>query len=169
MLDRFEQFSYSISNIHRHIIKIEREEMEKYGLRGSYVQYLVAMTRFPEGITSAKLSEICDKDKAAISRVVTEMEGRGLVTRETDKNNLYRAKLILTEEGKKAAEYVCERAEKAVTAAGMGLGDEERKIFYGALAIYEANLRRISRDGIPERGIQKVSIMNTDGKDQNER
>ena len=155
MLDRFEQFSYSISNIYRHIMKIERDEMEKYGLRGSYVHYLVAMSHFPEGITSTKLSEICDKDKAAISRVITEMETRGLVTRETEKNNLYRAKLMLTEEGKKATEYVCERAEKAVTAAGMGLGDDDRKIFYGALAIFEANLRRISRDGIPERLSQR--------------
>lgn len=151
MLDRFEQFAYSISNIYRHIIKIERDEMEKYGLRGSYVQYLITMMRFPEGITSTILSEICDKDKAAISRIVAEMESRGLVTRETNKNNMYRAKLMLTEEGKKAAKFVCERAEKAVTAAGMGLGDDDRKIFYGALAIFEANLRRISRDGIPER------------------
>ena len=152
MLDRFEQFSYSISNIYRHVMKIEREEMEKYGLRGSYVQYLVAMTHFPEGITSSKLSEICDKDKAAISRIVAEMEGRGLIARETEKANYYRAKLVLTEEGRRAAHYVCDRAEKAVTAAGMGLGEEERKIFYGVLAIFEANLRRISREGIPERG-----------------
>ena len=155
MLDRFEQFSYSISNIYKHIMKIERDEMEKYGLRGSYVQYLIAMTRFPEGITSSKLSEICDKDKAAISRIVVEMENRGLVTRETDKNNLYRAKLVLTDEGKNAAQFVCDRAEKAVTAAGLGLGDDDRKIFYGALAIFEANLRRISRDGIPERSTAK--------------
>ena len=151
MLDRFEQFSYSISNIYKHIMKIEREEMEKYGLRGSYVQYLLAMTHFPEGLTASKLSDICDKDKAAISRVIAEMEERGLVIRESDKNNSYRAKLILTEEGQKAAEYVCERAEKAVTAAGMGLGDDDRKHFYGILAIFEANLRRISRDGLPDK------------------
>ena len=151
MLDRFEQFSYSISNIYRHIMKIEREEMEKYGLRGSYAQYLVTMTRFPEGITSSKLSEICDRDKAAISRIVSEMENKGLIRRESDKGNLYRAKLVLTEEGEKAAGFVCERAEKAVNAAGRGLGDDDRKIFYGSLAIIEANLRRISREGIPDR------------------
>lgn len=151
MLDRFEHFSYSISNIYKHIIKIERDEMEKYGLRASYVQYLITMSRYPEGITSAKLSEICEKDKAAISRIVCEMEERGLVMRESDKNNLYRARLVLTDEGKRAADYVCDRAEKAVNAAGQGLSDEDRKIFYGALAIFEANLRRISRSGIPER------------------
>ena len=151
MLDRFEHFSYSISNIYKHIIKIERDEMEKYGLRASYVQYLITMSRFPEGITSSQLSEICEKDKAAISRIVAEMEEKGLVTRESDKNNMYRAKLLLTDEGKKASDFVCERAEKAVNIAGMGLSEEDRKIFYGALAIFEANLRRISRDGLPER------------------
>ena len=157
MLDRFEHFSYSISNIYRHIIKIERDEMEKYGLRASYVQYLIAMSRFPEGITASKLCEICEKDKAAISRIVAEMESKGLVTRESDKNNMYRARLVLTEEGVKAAEHVCERAEQAVNAAGQGLAEEDRKIFYGVLAIFEANLRRISRDGIPERSMPRHS------------
>jgi DNA-binding MarR family transcriptional regulator len=155
MLDRFEQFSYSISNIYRHIMKIEREEMEKYGLRGSYAQYLVTMSHYPEGLTSSNLCEICDRDKAAISRIVSEMEKKGLITRQTNRENYYRAKLILTNEGKKAAGFVAERAEKAVNAAGIGLGDDERKIFYGALAIIEANLRRISREGIPDRSIQE--------------
>ena len=79
------------------------------------------------------------------------MENKGLIRRESDKGNLYRAKLVLTEEGEKAAGFVCERAEKAVNAAGRGLGDDDRKIFYGSLAIIEANLRRISREGIPDR------------------
>ena len=155
MLDRFEHFSYSISNIYRHIMKIEREEMEKYGLRGSYVQYLIAMKRFPEGMTSAKLCDVCDKDKAAISRIVSEMESKGLIRRESDKSNMYRAKLVLTEEGNKAADYVCERAEKAVLAAGKGLSEDDRRIFYGVLAIFEANLRRISREGIPEKSLKR--------------
>ena len=152
MLDRFEHFSYSISNIYRHIVKIEREEMEKYGLRGSYVQYLLAMKRYPEGVTSTQLCEICDKDKAAISRVIAEMESKGLVKRESEKNILYRAKLVLTEEGNNAANYVCQRAEKAVAEAGRGLDENDRKIFYGVLAIFEANLRRICRDGINDKG-----------------
>ena len=155
MLERFEQFSYSIHNIYKHINKIERDEMEKYGLRGSYAQYLVIMSRFPDGITSSKLSEICDKDKAAISRIVAEMEEKGLIFRKTDKDNLYRARLILTEDGVKAADYVCDKAMRAVALAGGNLGDEERRIMYGALAIIETNLKRISRDGIPTRQGEK--------------
>lgn len=155
MLDRFEQFSYSIHNIYKYITKIERDVMEHYGLRGAYAQYLVIMSRFPEGVTSSKLSEICDKDKAAISRIVSEMESKGLLIRKTDKDNLYRAKLVLTEEGHAAAEYVCDKAMRAVALAGGNLGDEERRIMYGALAIIETNLRRISRDGIPDKAYKK--------------
>lgn len=151
MLERFEMFTYSVHNIYKYIMQIERDEMEKYGLRGSYAQYLVIMARFPEGITSSKLSEICDKDKAAISRIVAEMESKCLLTRKTDKENLYRAKLVLTDNGHAAADHVCDKAMRAVSLAGGNLGDEERRIMYGALAIIETNLRRISREGIPDR------------------
>ena len=148
MLDRFEQFSYSISNIYKHIMKIERDEMEKYGLRGSYVQYLIAMTRFPEGITSSKLSEICDKDKAAVSRAAAEMEQKGLLVREG--KNQYRSLLKLTDEGRRAAEFVCSRAEIAVREAGKGLTDEVRATFYAGLELIASNLQLICKEGIAE-------------------
>ena len=50
MISRFEQFSFTISNIYRSIQKIEREEMDRYGLKGVYAQYLVALKRFPQGL-----------------------------------------------------------------------------------------------------------------------
>jgi len=79
MIDRFEQFVSYISAIHRDIQKIERDQMVKYGLKGAYAQYLVAMDHYPEGITAAKLCEVCDIDKAAVSRVLSEMEKKKLV------------------------------------------------------------------------------------------
>ena len=81
MVSRFEHFSSSISCIYRYIQKIERIEMEKYGLKGPYAQCLLAMRRYPEGITAARLCEVCDKDKAAVSRMVAELEEKGLITR----------------------------------------------------------------------------------------
>ena len=74
MLDRFEQFTAAISTIHRFVQKIERDEMEKYGLKGASAQYLLAMARYPEGITAAALCDVCDRDKAAVSRILSEME-----------------------------------------------------------------------------------------------
>ena len=94
MIGRYQQFSYIVSVINRQIQKIERDEMEKYGYKGAFAQYLMAMRRNPNGVTSAQLSEMCDKDKAAVSRVITEMIEKGLVVRKRANEKLYRAKLI---------------------------------------------------------------------------
>lgn len=150
MVQRFEQFSAAIFRIYRDVVRIEREEMEKYGLKGSLAQYLSILTRFPEGITAARLCEICDKDKAAVSRAVAEMEQKGLLRRDNAGDNGYRALLKLTEAGRQAAGFVHCRAQQAVEAAGQGLTDEHRAIFYKTLGQIADNLHRISQEGIPE-------------------
>lgn len=150
MLSRYEQFSFLISGLYRDIQKIERDEMVKCGYKGAYAQYLVAMNRYPDGVTSAQLCEICDKDKAAISRVVAEMEEKGLAQRVTDKDTMYRARICLTEEGKRAAAFVSRRAQAAVEAAGRGLTEENRTIFYATLGRIAGNLQEISKSGIPQ-------------------
>lgn len=147
--NRFEQFSYVISGINRYIQKIERDEMVKYGYKGAYAQYLMAIRRFPDGITSAKLCEICDKDKAAVSRVVAEMAEKGLITRESRSERRYNAPIRLTETGQQLAAYVDERACAAIDAVGSDMTDEDRRAFYATLDFIAAKLQTISKEGIP--------------------
>jgi len=149
LISRFEMFSVAISNIYRSIQKIEREEMDRYGLKGGYAQYLVALDRFPEGLTSAKLCEICDVDKAAVSRSVAEMERLGLLERDTSNVTGYRAKIVLTEKGSKLAAYINQRAQQAVDVAGCDLNETEQKVLYASLVSISARLQEISREGIP--------------------
>ena len=104
MIERYEQLSYYIYSIYKSIQKIAKEEMEKHGLRGAYAHYLVALCRHPEGLTSARLCEKCDKDKAATSRFVAEMEEKELIYREGGSFSMYKAKLILTPKGKEIAD-----------------------------------------------------------------
>ena len=148
-MNRFEQFSYVISGINRHIQKIERDEMIKYGYKGAFAQYLVVLRRYPDGITSAKLCEICDKDKAAISRVLTEMQEKGLILRESQSDHRYNALIKLTEEGLKAASYVDERAQAAIEAVGNEMTDENRAAFYATLDFIASKLQTISKEGLP--------------------
>ncbi len=150
MISRYEQFANAISGIYRSIQKIERDEMVKYGYKGAYAQYLAAMYRHSEGVTSVQLCEICDKDKAAVSRMVAEMEEKKLIIRESENDNFYRAKLRLTESGEKAAEYVCKRALAAVDAGGKGLSDESRQALYDTLDLIASNLTAVCRDGLPD-------------------
>ena len=143
MVDRFEQFSALISVAFRQIQKLERAEMEKYGLKGAFAQYLRILTRHPNGITAAKLVESCDRDKAAISRVVAEMEEKGLVKRISDGAHQYRAVIMLTAEGQRAADYVAERATEIVAKAVEGLTDEARSVMYASLELISFNLQKL--------------------------
>ena len=150
MIDRFEQFSSAMSGINQCILKLQREEMEKYGLKGVYAQYLSVLSHYPDGLTSAQLCECCDKDKAAISRVVTELERRGLAGRVGTTGTTYRAPVKLTEKGREVAAFVRRRAELAVNAASCGLSDENRAVMYQSLEIIAKNLQTLNEEGIPE-------------------
>ncbi|MBE6552079.1 MAG: MarR family transcriptional regulator [Ruminococcaceae bacterium] len=147
MKNRYEQFSTVISGIYRCISKIERTEMEKLGYKGSYAQYLVTLLKNENGVTSTALGEICDKDKAAISRTVSEMEEAGLITRvsvsEASRN--YRARLVLTEKGKKIADMVQKKSQEVVEDIGRSLSDYERTVVYDVLDRLYLNLKYISR------------------------
>lgn len=147
MLDRFERFIGSISAIYNAIQKIEADEVQKYGLRGAHAQYLICMTHYPDGVTAARLAEALGRDKAAVSRAVSQMEEMGLILRDYEKNG-YRALLYLTQKGERAAQALSERAVLAVETAGSGLTGEMRENFYTALTCISNALMKISRDGL---------------------
>lgn len=150
MESRFEQFKMAISGINRYVQKIERNEMVKRGYKGAFAQYLAVLKRFEEGLTSSELCEICDKDKAAVSRIIAEMEEKGLVSREHKNIRTYRAKIVLTEKGRNTADYVAERAKAAISAVSDGVMDEnQREVFYSTLDVLYKNLQKVSREGIP--------------------
>ena len=151
MVDRFERFSLAISEISRYWHKITGDEMEKYGLKGPHSVYLMALYHRPDGVTAPQLCDLCGKDKSDVSRMMAIMEQKGLVVKEGGHQNRYRGVFQLTEEGKIAAEHVSERATIAVELAGRELTEENRRIFYESLELIAANLRTISKEGLPQK------------------
>ncbi len=150
MIDRFERFSNEIMEAFRYWHKISSDEMEKIGLKGAYCTYFSAMSRFEDGLTATQLCELCYKDKADVSRAVSDLEKRGYVTKESNGTNFYRARIMLTEEGKRIADYVQQRVNLAVSLAGNGIADDDRNVFYSTLRSILNNLEQISINGLPE-------------------
>ena len=148
MLSRFERFSFVIFEISRHWHKIAADVMEKYGLKGPHVIYLIALKRSGGGITAARLCALCNRDKADVSRAISLMEKQGLVSREGE--NSYRALLSLTPTGNEAADHVCKLAQTAVELASKDISDEYREAFYEALESVALNLQKVSSEGLPE-------------------
>ena len=149
MLERFERFTFKINEIQRCWNKIATDSMDFYGLKGSYCVYLIAMHRYSEGITASRLGSICGRDKADVSRAIAVMESKGLIRKEAGSSNLYRAKLILTEQGQEVTDGILAKAKMAESIAGEGLSDEQRDILYAALDRIAMNLSELSKTGIP--------------------
>lgn len=150
MLDRFERFSASITEISRYWHKLASDEMAKYGLKGTHSIYLLTLYRNREGLKAQKLCELCERDKADVSRMMTIMEEKGLVGRTCSGPSRYRAVYFLTPSGIAAAEAVSRRAALAVELAGRDLTEESRKSFYESLESILNNLRHLSQNGLPE-------------------
>ena len=147
MISKYELFSNSVERISRDIQKLERTEMAKYALKGPHAQCLVALSRYPEGLIATQLCDLCEKDKAAISRTLSELAREGLVERRSSTNS-YRAPLFLTDKGLEAAMRVDQIARRAVEQAGLGLTDTRREEFYATLDLLASNLHRISQVGL---------------------
>ena len=148
MIGRFETFTLSLSKLSSYWNKIAAEEMAAYGLKGSYIVYLIALFKTDTGLTSANLSEMCARDKAEVSRSVRALEEKGLIKKELTDGNSYRAKITLTEAGRTMTSALRERIKLAVERGGAGLTEEERETFYRGLETISHNLQEISRVGL---------------------
>jgi DNA-binding MarR family transcriptional regulator len=149
MLDRFSRFSLAIAEIDRCWHKLAADEMAKYELNSPHAVYLNTLYEYDDGITAAKLGELCGKNKADVSRMVAILEKKGLVKKEYVSGNPYRAKLLLTEKGSLAAQQVRKQAALAVELAGAGMTDQDREIFYRCLEQVAANLQTLCKNGFP--------------------
>lgn len=148
MVSRFEKFSYFISEISKNWHRIAADEMEKHGLKGPYAVYFTALSRHSEGITAARLAEICARDKADVSRAVNQMEKNGLIYKKQVNQNRYNALLFLTEQGKSLADNIIEKASYAVKIGGNGLTAQQRTDFYNSLELICKNLQSLTKEGL---------------------
>ena len=132
MSERFERFSFFVTVIHRYMKKLENDEMEKLGLKGSYAVYFLVIGKSTEKITSARLTELCGRNKAEISRAVKDLCERGYVEKDGRDGN-YRAPLVLTEKGLEVYEKLKSIANNAVSMVGGRIPEGKLKDFYETL------------------------------------
>lgn len=143
MVDRFEKLTIGVALIYKSIQRIKKCRMKGIGLKGTHVMCIHYLSNHPEGLAATDLCEICKEDKAGISRILSDLEHSGFICYESAKDKKYRAKAVLTPEGKKCAEAVGNMILLATEEGGAGITDEEREIFYRVLYLISDNLNRI--------------------------
>ena len=139
MLQRFEAFVSGITMCYKYIQRIKSMEMTELGLKGAHVMCLFFMFRHEKGLTATELCRLCNEDKAAVSRTLATLREKELIQSE---GNAYRARWMLTEQGRAVTDRVCSLVDQWVGFGGEGLREEEREVFYKVLEHISDNLRK---------------------------
>lgn len=134
----FEHFTVSILKLNKLVQKIKAIEMEEFGLKGIHVMCGYYLTEHADGLTASELAKFTLEDKAAISRALSQLKKKGYVSYD---EKTYNAKITLTDEGRKFAAAVMQKADRAVAAGSADQTEEERMDFYAKLSSIVDNLK----------------------------
>ena len=154
MKERFQTFTVLISKISRNIKKIKNQEMAEYGLRSVHVTclyYLYSM----ESLTATEICELCEEDKATISRGLEFLEANGFIVCESKLSKRYKSALVLTEKGMEVGKKITEKINFVLDEICIDLTDTQREDFYRSLAIISDSLELCTK------GIQKAKKIKT--------
>lgn len=143
MQDRFERFVISITELHRYLQKLKELEMGQLDLKAGYTMCLYYLGKHPEGLTATQLTELCKEDKAAISRTLSQLGAKGLVSCELPGNKRsYRTLYYLTEDGSAIVKKISSRIYAALAHGGDGMTEEQRINLYDSLERISHNLEQ---------------------------
>lgn len=140
MEQRFETFTALVAGISRDIRKIKTEEMAEFHLKGPHVSCLYYLYKKGDLCASA-LSELCEEDKANMSRIIDELESRGYLVARAARR--YRAPIRLSDEGQVLGAHIANKIDSVLSAVSDGVSEEERRILYECLAKIHTNLQKI--------------------------
>lgn len=142
MKQRFELFVTAIGQISRSLQKLKSSAMADFGLRGTHVMCLYQLQQHETGLTSAQLARLCDEDKAAISRSISELLDQNLVECPEQGLRRYRKTIHLTQKGRQVTAVMDQKIADSVMSAAQGYSQEEREIFYHVLLQVADNLQK---------------------------
>lgn len=143
MEDRFQNFTVLIGKIGRNIRRIKTEEMKDFNLKSPHVSCLYYLYK-EKSLTSKELTDICEEDKAAISRSLEYLELNGYIECESTAKKRYKSHLMLTEKGKIIGKIISEKIDNVLVYASAGLSNEDRVILYRTLNLISDNLEKFN-------------------------
>ena len=97
-------------------------------------------------LTAKELCDICDEDKAAMSRSIDYLEKNDFIKCDSNAKKRYNASFYLTEKGIKISKLICEKIDKILNKASETLSEENRQILYKSLSLINDNLQKICND-----------------------
>ena len=131
--DRFDEFSHLTCCAIKSINKLKIMGMVPFGLTGAHTMCLRHLYAFPDGLTRTKLVNLCDIDKAQVSRIINDLCAKGYVI-ETENDNInYRKRLKLTPMGKDTTEEINRKILIVNDFVSGDIPEEQMRVFYKTL------------------------------------
>ncbi|MBQ7798769.1 MAG: winged helix DNA-binding protein [Clostridia bacterium] len=143
MEQRFETFTVQIAKISRNIRRIKSEEMAEFNLKSPHVSCLYYLYQSETEMTAKELCDVCEEDKASISRSIDFLENEGYIECRSKTEKRYKSPLYLTEKGKLVGEKIAQKVNDIVNMASPSMTDGERIKFYQILTKISNNLQKI--------------------------
>lgn len=141
MDEKYKIFTVLMASINRSIRKIKTEEMAEFHLKSPHVSCLYYLFK-EDGLTAKELCEVCEEDKANISRTIDYLETNGYLVRQNEDNKKYKSHLSLTEMGRSVACQIAEKIDRILDESGEGISETDRKIMYRSLFQISNNLQK---------------------------
>jgi len=146
MEKRYMLFTSTVASLYQSIQKIRAMEMDRFHLKTGHVTCLLLLYHHPEGITHKKMTELCEMDKAAVSRYITTLRERGFITDDTADEKKYHRRIHLTDAGMRVAERTTEMVVRAVENGSASMTEAERIRFYDRMQEIADNLQKYITD-----------------------
>ena len=131
-----------MAKINRSIRKIKTEEMAEFNLKSPHVSCLYYLYK-SESLTAKELCDICEEDKANISRSIDFLEANGYLVARPKHVKRYKSPLVLTEKGRETGEHIARKIDAILESVSQVLPDEQRKNMYASLSVICENLQKI--------------------------
>ena len=106
MEELYNIFTMQIAKCSRYIRKIKQEEMEIFDLKGPHVSCLYYLYKSNKPLTLKELCDICDEDKAYISRAVDSLEKDSYIECNSKTEKRYKSPLMLTQKGREVSQKI---------------------------------------------------------------
>lgn len=131
-----------VQQIKKHIDKFLDNELINTGISRLEAVYLGCL-KDNNGISLIELTNLVHFDKANTTRVISELELKGLVTRKVDEKDTRKYKIYLTEKAKELEKFILNSKLKLNKIAFEDVSNKEKEVFEQTLEKIIENLNNI--------------------------
>ncbi|MBQ9504051.1 MAG: hypothetical protein IJU93_03495 [Lachnospiraceae bacterium] len=147
MTEKYEDFTDLITTSFRAIQRIKSRGMKRISLKASDADCIYYLSKYPEGLSNARLVELSGADKAVVSRTLSSLMEKDFVRMsDEDDGKKYGRRYILTASGQQTADGINEKVANIVSEIDKTVSTKNRETFYKVFHSISDELVRLSAE-----------------------